>query len=96
MKSNARQIYFFGGMANHTFMKYLLLFTFLSACSPSIPPIKVGECVLGTNMAVWKLLREAHGMFLFVQYPEVEGAPVHSVTDVAAFKKVDCPVQVFM
>lgn len=40
-------------------------------------------------------MREEDGKFLFVQYPEVEGAPVHTVTDLAAFKKVDCPIQAF-
>ena len=82
------------GMTNHTTMKYLILFSLL-ACSPSIPPVKVGECVLGTDMGVWKLMREDDGKFLFVQYPEVEGAPVHAVMDLVAYKKVDCPIQAF-
>ncbi len=74
---------------NYT-MKYLILISFLSACSPS-PNLKVGECVLGTNMGVWKLMREDEGKYLFVQFPELEGAPVHAVADVSAFKKVECP-----
>ena len=83
------------GVTNHTIMKFLILFSILSACSPSIPPPKVGECVIGTNMGVWKLMREENGKFLLIQYPEVEGSPVHTVTDLAAYKKVDCPIQAF-
>lgn len=76
-------------------MKYLILFTLLLACSPTtpVPKVEVGECILGTNMAVWKLLRKEESKYLFVQYPEVEGAPIHALTDLAAFKKVDCPTQ---
>lgn len=36
-------------------------------------------------------MREDEGKYLFVQYPELEGAPVHAVDDVSAFKKVECP-----
>ena len=72
-------------------MKYVLLFLLLSCTKASKSKITSGDCVLGGNMQVWKLLRQEDDMYLFAKYPLVEGTPVEMVTDISAFKKVDCP-----
>lgn len=75
-------------------MMRVLLLIILSACNFTGPkPPQVGECVIGTKMDVWKLLRMDDGKYLFATYPFDEGAPVEVVTDVSAFKKVDCPIK---
>jgi hypothetical protein len=73
-------------------MKFIFLFAMLMACSPTPKiDIKPGECVLGTGMAMWKLLRTENEDYLFAQFPLVEGAKVHVVKDLSAVKKVECP-----
>jgi hypothetical protein len=73
-------------------MKYLIFCLFIISCSPTIiPKIDLGECVLGTDMSIWKLLRKDQEKYLFVQYPELEGSPVHIISDLSTFKEVECP-----
>ena len=73
-------------------MRYLFFLIILTSCLPLTPSkLEVGECVLGEEMVVWKLLRMEKGIYLFVDVPEKEGAPIRTVEDIAAFKKVNCP-----
>lgn len=73
-------------------MKWSLLLVFLLGCNPikQIEP-KVGECVLGTGMAVWKLVKEDSGKYLFASYPLQEDSPAIVIEDPRTFKKVECP-----
>jgi hypothetical protein len=70
-------------------MKWILFLFILTACNQEL---KVGECVIGTRMDVWKLMRMDGKKYLFVTLPIQEDSPVEIVEDVSAFKKVDCPL----
>jgi hypothetical protein len=73
-------------------MRYLLILLITTACNPfkQIKP-EVGDCVLGPNMEVWKLMNTAEKKYLFAKYPVLEGSPVLVINDVSALKLVECP-----
>lgn len=73
-------------------MRYLFLILIM-ACDPvkQIDP-KVGDCVIGTGMNVWKLIRMEKNKYLFAIYPVQAGSAIKIVEDVSTFKKVDCPL----
>jgi hypothetical protein len=70
-------------------MKFMCLIL-MTSCLALGPELAPGDCVLGTGMAVWELLRESNGTYLFVQYPVQRGAKVEIVSDLTTFSKVDC------
>jgi hypothetical protein len=72
-------------------MKVLMLIIPFAFSCQSQKQLVVGVCVIGTRMVVWNLLRKEEGRFMFTTLPAIEGAPVEIVTDITAFKRVDCP-----
>lgn len=73
-------------------MKFVILLLTLVACNPikQLEP-KVGECVLGPQMNVMKLIRMEDNKYLFASVPVTEGSPVDVYEDPRALKKVECP-----
>jgi hypothetical protein len=74
-------------------MKALLLGLLLLGCQRTLEPnLSKGDCVLGDETAVWKLMRISDdGEYLLARMPAYEGTPVEIVRDVRTFKKVECP-----
>jgi len=74
-------------------MRYLIFLIILASCIPlKSSKLDVGECVLGEDMVVWKLLKKDKNLYLFVDAPEKEGSLLRTVEDISAFKKVKCPI----
>lgn len=73
-------------------MKIILLGLLISSCQRAAEvKISPGDCVLGDEMAVWKLERVNNDRYLFARMPAEEGTPVEIVKDIRTFKKVECP-----
>jgi hypothetical protein len=73
-------------------LRYLLFLLIVVSCLPLTPAkLKEGDCVIGDNMVIWKLLRNEKGIYLFVDAPEREGSLIRTIKDISALKKVTCP-----
>lgn len=77
-------------------MKYfltLILFLLLGCELAIKPDLKLGDCVLGENNAIWKYKGETEGKYRFVGWSEEDGDPYRIVDDLSTFKEVECPTK---
>lgn len=73
-------------------MRYFVLLLITISCNTTQSKPQIGECFIGPQMEVRKLLRMDQGKYLFANYPYDESSPAEIMEDVSALKKVDCPL----
>lgn len=74
-------------------MKFLWVIIFiLASCEKSNQHLlKVEECVVAPDLAVWQLIRVDGDKHLFTRYPAEEGSKVEMMEDISTLKKIKCP-----
>lgn len=69
-----------------------VILLFMSGCQRAGQiEVSIGECVIGDESAIWKLVQKNNNQYLFARMPLQEGSPMEVISDLRTFKKVECP-----
>lgn len=72
-------------------MKWILFLTLISCIPVKKPDFQVGDCALGPEMKVWKIVKEDEDNYLLSEFPSTENSKVEVVKDFSTLRKIDCP-----